>query len=47
MRQQAAAQRAFEKANAPWRRIASKLALLAIVSSITFIIVAHAMAISN
>ena len=44
MRQRAYERRAFAKANAPWRRIVGKLVALAIIGSITTVIVAHAIA---
>jgi hypothetical protein len=44
MKARTAERRAFEKANAPWRRIAAKLATLAVVAAITFVVIAHAMA---
>jgi len=44
MRQLAAQRRAFEKANAPWKRIVGKLVALLIVGSIATVLVAHAIA---
>jgi len=44
MRAMAAERQAFNRRNAPWRRIAAKLVALAIVGSITTVLVAHAMA---
>jgi hypothetical protein len=44
MRSMAAKRQAFDKANAPWKRIAVKLVTLLIVGGITFVVVAHAMA---
>ena len=44
MRRMAAERQAFARRNAPWRRIAGKLVALVIVSAITTVIVAHAIA---
>jgi hypothetical protein len=44
MRQTAAARRRFERDTAPWRRIAGKVIALAMVASLTGIVVSHALA---